>query len=181
MSNRREFEIAFVGLRPGIHEFEFKVEDKFFTSFGEQDFTNLDANIKVTLDKKTGFLQLKFDIDGVADVDCDRCGNTLKKQLWEEFNIIVKMVDDPEVANAEEEDSDVYYIGKTENQLHISNWIYEFINLSIPMQKMCAQETMGGPECNNEVLMMLKKMENEATKESNPIWKGLDKLKGLEE
>ena len=181
MSNRREFEIAFVGLRPGIHEFEFKVEDKFFTSFGEQDFTNLDASIKVTLDKKTGFLQLKFDIDGVADVDCDRCGNTLKKQLWEEFNIIVKMVDDPEVANAEEEDSDVYYIGKTENQLHISNWIYEFINLSIPMQKMCAQETMGGPECNNEVLMMLKKMENEATKESNPIWKGLDKLKGLEE
>lgn len=181
MSNRREFEIAFVGLRTGIHEFEYKIEDKFFAAFGEQDFKNLDANIKLTLDKKTGFLQLKFDIDGAADVDCDRCGNTLKKQLWDEFNIIVKMVDDPNIANAEEEDSDVYYISKTESHLHISDWIYEFINLSVPMQKMCAEDKMGGSQCNNEVLAMLKKMEDEVTNQTNPLWKGLDKIKGLEE
>ncbi|MBC7721154.1 MAG: DUF177 domain-containing protein [Pedobacter sp.] len=180
MSNRREFEIAFVGLRPGVHEFEYKIEDKFFVPFGEQDFTNLNANIKLTLDKQNGFLKLKFDVDGAANVDCDRCGNPLNKQLWDEFNVIVKMVDDPELANSQEEDSDIYYISKTESHLHITDWIYEFINLSIPMQKMCAEETMGGPQCNNEVLAMLKKMEDEVTKEINPIWKGLDKLKGLE-
>jgi len=180
MSNRREFEIAFVGLRPGVHEFEYKIEDKFFVPFGEQDFTNLSANVKLTLDKKSGFLQLKFDIDGVADVDCDRCGNGLKKQLWDEFNIIVKMVDDPEAANATEEDSDIYYISKTESHLYISDWIYEFINLSIPMQKMCDEKEMGGAQCNNEVLAMLKKMEDDIAKQANPLWKGLDNIKGLE-
>ena len=180
MNNRREFEIAFVGLRPGVHEFEYKIEDKFFVPFGEQDFTNLQANVKLTLDKQNGFLKLKFDVDGVVDVDCDRCGNGLKKQLWDEFNIIVKMVDEPEKANSEEEDSDIYYISKTESHLKIADWIYEFINLSVPMQKNCGEEKMGGSECNNEVLMMLKKMEDEVVKESNPMWKGLDNIKGLE-
>lgn len=180
MSNRREFEIAFVGLRLGVHEFEYKIEDKFFVPFGEQDFTNLEANIKLTLDKQNGFLKLKFDVDGRADVDCDRCGNPLSKQLWDEFNIIVKMVDEPEIANSQEEDSDIYYISKTESHLHIIDWIYEFINLSIPTQKMCAEETMGGPHCNNEALALLKKMEDEVTMEINPMWKDLDKLKGLE-
>ncbi len=180
MNNRREFEIAFVGLRPGVHEFEYKVEDKFFAPFGEQEFRNCTANIKLTLDKKNGFLQLKFDVDGKAEVDCDRCGNVLTKQLWDEFNIIVKMVDNPEVMNEQEEDPDIYYISRTESHLRISDWIYEFVSLSVPTQKMCKEDEIGGPQCNNEVLEMLKKMEAEVQKESNPLWKGLDKLKGLE-
>ena len=40
-----------------------------------------------------------------------------------------------------------------------ADWIYEFINLSIPMQRMCSEEEMGGPYCNKEVLEMLKKMD----------------------
>jgi hypothetical protein len=30
MGKRREFEIAFVGLKPGIHEFTYEVDDSFF-------------------------------------------------------------------------------------------------------------------------------------------------------
>ena len=32
MSGKRTFEIAFVGLKPGIHEFNYVVDDKFFAS-----------------------------------------------------------------------------------------------------------------------------------------------------
>ncbi|MBN8838123.1 MAG: DUF177 domain-containing protein [Sphingobacteriia bacterium] len=181
MSNRREFEIAFVGLKPGIHVYEYRIDDKFFAAYGEQDFTNCIVNIKLTLDKKSGFIQLKFDIDGNLDVVCDRCGNTLNKQLWDEFNIIVKMVDGPEVMNEQEEDPDVYYISRSESHLYIADWMYEFISLSIPMQKMCNEEEMGGPQCNTEVLEKLRKMEEEIKKENNPLWKGLEKLKGFEE
>lgn len=181
MSNRREFEIAFVGLKPGIHVYEYRIDDKFFANYGEQDFTNCMANVKLTLDKKSSFLQLKFDIDGNLDVTCDRCGNNLNKQLWDEFNIVVKMVDEPEQMNEQEEDPDVYYISRSESHLYLSDWIYEFISLSIPMQKMCNEEEMGGPQCNNEVLEKLKKMEEEIKRENNPLWKGLEKLKGFED
>lgn len=180
MNQRREYEIAFVGLKPGIHVYEYRVDDKFFVPYGEQDFTNCLANVKLSLDKKTGFMQLKFDVDGTSDVICDRCGNTLPMQLWDEFNIIVKIVDEPEVMNDQEEDPDVYYISRGESHLHLADWIYEFINLSIPLQKMCNEKEMGGPKCNTEVLEKLKKMEQEVQKDTNKVWKGLDQFKNLE-
>lgn len=178
MNFRREFEIAFVGLKPGIHQFEYNIDDKFFANYGNQDFTHCKAAIKLELDKKTGFMFLKFDIDGFADVNCDRCGNTLPLRLWEEFKIMVKLVDNPEQMNEQEEDPDVYYINQSESHLHLADWIYEFINLSIPMQKMCAPEEMGGPQCNKEILAKLAKVEVR-TDEINPLWKGLEQFKDL--
>jgi uncharacterized metal-binding protein YceD (DUF177 family) len=163
-----------------MHVFEYRVEDKFFVPYGEQDFTNCIANIKLSLDKKNGFMQLKFDVDGTVDVICDKCGNTLPMQLWDEFNIIVKIVDEPEVMNEQEEDPDVYYISRGESHLHMADWIYEFVNLSIPLQKMCKEEEMGGAKCNIEVLEKLRKMEEQAQKDSNTVWKGLDRFKNLE-
>lgn len=180
MSQRREYEIAFVGLKPGEHEYNYEITDKFFEPFQQQDFSNCHAKIKLTLDKKTGFMLLKFDVDGSADVVCDRCGNALKLQLWEEFNIVVKLVENPEEMNGQEEDPDVYYLGRNESHLSVEDWIYEFINLSIPMQKMCKEDEIGGPQCNNEVLDRLKKMEEEAKTNSTTIWKGLEQFKDLQ-
>lgn len=181
MSNRREFEIAFVGLKPGIHMYEYRVDDEFFVAYGEQDFTNCAANIKLSLDKKSGFMLLKFDIDGTVKAGCDRCGNTLPLQLWDEFTIIVKMVDEPDSMNEQEEDPDIYYISRGASHLYISDWIFEFINLSIPLQKICSEEEIGGIKCNIEVLEKLKKMEAEATKDSSPtLWKGLEKFKNID-
>ena len=121
---------------------------------------------------------LKFEVGGKADVVCDRCGNMLKKDLWDEFNMLVKLVDDPDEMNAQEEDPDVFYISKTESHLHLNDWIYEFVSLSVPLQKTCSDEEMGGPQCNKEVLAKLKKMEVKATENnSNDLWKGLDKFR----
>lgn len=178
MNFRREFEIAFVGLKPGTHYYEYRVDDKFFSNYGNQDFTHCNAAIKLELDKKSGFMFLKFDIDGIADVSCDRCGNPLPLRLWEEFKLMVKLVDNPDEMNEQEEDPDVYYISRSENHLHLADWIYEFINLSIPMQKMCPPEEVGGPQCNKEVLARLAKVEIKKD-EINPLWKGLEQFKDL--
>ena len=180
MSHRREYEIAFVGLKPGIHEYEYRVDDKFFVPYGEQDFKNCAANVKLSLEKNSGFMQLKFDVDGTVESNCDRCGNSLPFQLWDEFNIIVKLVEDPNTMNEQEEDPDIYYISRSESHLHVSDWIFEFINLSIPLQKMCRKEEMGGPQCNKEVLEKLRKMEEDAQKDTPTLWKGLEKFKDLE-
>jgi hypothetical protein len=45
---------------------------------------------------------------------------------------------------------------------------------------MCSDDEMGGPHCNKEVLEMLKKLE-EQKPSSNPLWKGLEKFKDLED
>jgi uncharacterized metal-binding protein YceD (DUF177 family) len=181
MNYRRTFDIAFVGLKPGIHEFEYDIDDKFFVDYQEQDFKNCKAQVKLTLDKKNGFMLLKFEVGGKLELGCDRCGNPLPLDLWDEFNIVVKMVEDPEEMNEQEDDPDVYYISRGESHINVSDWIYEFINLSIPMQRMCSEEEMGGPHCNKEVLAMLKKMEDvNKSQPGNTVWKGLEKFKDLD-
>ena len=178
MGKRKAFEIAFVGLKPGIHEFRYEVDDAFFAETESREFTNCTAVIKLQLDKKSGFMLLKFEVGGKADVECDRCGNRLTKDLWDEFNMLVKMVDNPEEMNAQEEDPDVFYISRTESHLQLNHWIYEFVSLSVPLQKMCSEEELGGPQCNKEVLEKLRSMEvKEEADNANAIWKGLEKFK----
>jgi uncharacterized metal-binding protein YceD (DUF177 family) len=181
MSRRREFEIAFVGLKPGIHEYNYSIDDKFFEPFQQQDFHKCKAHVKLLLDKKSSFMQLKFEVGGTMEVTCDRCNNNLPLELWDEFNITVKMVEDPELMNGQEDDPDMYYIAQGDSHIDVANWIYEFINLSLPMQKTCQYEKMDGPFCNVAALDLLKKMEPEENiVKENPIWKGLEKFKDLE-
>jgi uncharacterized metal-binding protein YceD (DUF177 family) len=180
MTGRREYEIAFVGLKPGIHLFEYQIDDKFFTAFQQQDFKNCQADVKVALDKKNGFMLLKFEIGGKLEVICDRCNSNLPLNLWEEFHLVVKLVDDPELMNEQEEDPDVYYISRGESHLHLAAWIYEFINLSIPMQKTCEFADMSGPYCNPSARELLKRMNDEKNQQQNPVWKGLEKFKDLD-
>lgn len=181
MSRRRDFEIAFVGLKPGIHEYNYTIDDKFFVAFQQQDFRNCHANVKLLLDKKSSFMQLKFEIGGSLEVTCDRCNSRLPLELWDEFNITVKLVEEPELMNAQEDDPDMYYIAQGESHFDVANWIYEFINLSLPMQKACEFEKMDGPYCNASAMEVLKKMEPvKKESEENPIWKGLEKFKDLE-
>ena len=178
MGKRKAIEIAFVGLKPGIHEYTYQVDDSFFEEAGVTEFSNCLATVKLFLDKKSSFMLLKFEVGGSADVVCDRCGNQLKKDLWDEFNMLVKMVDNPDEMNQQEEDPDVFYISKTESHLHLNEWIFEFVSLSVPVQKLCSAEELGGPKCNKEVLEKLKEMEaSEDASNATAIWKGLEKFK----
>lgn len=179
MSSRREFEIAFVGLKPGVHEYNYQVDDLFFDEFGEQDFVSTNAHVKLLLEKSNSFMMLRFEIGGKTQVTCDRCGNDLPIQLFEEFTITVKMTDDPEVMNEQEEDPDVFYISRGESHIDVKNWLYEFVNLSIPMQKTCEYENMDGPHCNPAAREVLNNMKPEEKKE-NSIWKGLEKFRDMD-
>jgi len=181
MSNRREFEIAFVGLKPGVHEFSYHIDDRFFDEYNEQDFRNPDAEVKLLLEKSNGFMILRFEIGGKAEVTCDRCNNNLPLQLFDEFKVMIKMTDDPAVMNNQEEDPDVYYISRGESHIDVKDWIYEFINLSIPMQKTCEYDNMDGPFCNPTAKEVLRNMRPEENQGTNPIWKGLEKFKDLGE
>lgn len=182
MGNRREYDIAFVGLKSGVHEFNYEIDDKFFANYKETDpvtigFKNCYASIKLSLEKNHSFMLLKFEIGGSVSVVCDRCGNNLPMDLWDEFNLVIKQVENPDEMNQNEEDPDVFYISRTESHIHLEDLIYEFVILSIPNQRMCSDEEIGGPQCNKEILAMLKKMKSTNIENNHPLEKGLEKFK----
>ena len=177
MGSRRKFEIAFVGLKQGDHEFNYELDGEFFKEKGA-DTENITANVKLLLEKNAGFLLLKFVVGGKAEVNCDRCGNLLAVDLWDEFRMVVKLTEDPDKMNEQEEDADVYYISKTESHIDVSDWLYEFVMLSIPMQHICGNDEKGHSLCNEDVLNRLNEMKVKTDEQdANSIWKGLDKFK----
>jgi uncharacterized metal-binding protein YceD (DUF177 family) len=86
------------------------------------------------------------------------------------------MTDEPEKMNEEEGDPDVFYISRTESHLEVKNWLYEFFLLSIPLQKRCKDEEMGGQYCNKEVLARLAAL-NPQPVDNKSVWKNLDQFR----
>lgn len=176
MKNNREFEIAWQGLKPGLHVFEYAVDDRFINNKqADADFKNLNAQIKLSFDKKTNFFLLHFDIDGIITVSCDRCGDEFEMRLWDEFDLLVKLAG--EDVETRDEDADAVFIPRSETVIDISDWLYEFIMLSIPLQKVHPDNADGSPGCNPQALSLLNKLSEHEEEPKNDIWKGLEALK----
>jgi len=177
MPGRRDYDIAFVGLKPGTSEFDFELGNLFFEQEKPTYFTDIQATVKLKLEKNSGFMQLKFEVGGSVDVLCNRCGNPLKIDLWDDFEMLVKLVDNPEEMNDNNDDPDVFFISRTESHLNVKDWLFEFTILSIPAYPECGEDEEGNSKCNQEVLQMLEKLKDNEEKDTNTIWKGLDKFK----
>lgn len=179
MTGKRRFDIAFVGLKPGEHEFLYELDNEFFAGYEGIDFNEAKADVKLILDKKPGFMMLQFDIGGWVHVNCDRCGNDIKIDLWDEFKMLVKLVDNADEMNGQENDPDIYYLDRNESHLHVADWLYEFAMLSIPAVRICPDKEDGISGCNPEVIAKLDELKQQESKPQNEIWKGLENLKGL--
>ena len=178
MKNSRVFEIAWQGLKLGEHELIFDLDDKFLMwKYPETEYKQLNVQIKVTFDKQVNFFMFHFNIDGSLAVPCDRCGEEFELSLWDEFDLLVKL-NDVEDEDQIEEEADVVFISRSETVLDISDWLYEFLMLSIPLQKIHPQDAKGNDTCNPDVLAFLKQSAEALEQENkNTIWKGLDSIK----
>ncbi len=179
MKHNREFEIAWQGMKPGVHEFQYNIDSRFMQEHGEheQDYSNLDVLVKMRFDKQTNFFLLHFDVDGNMQVPCDRCGDEFLLRLWDEFDLIIKLAS--EDATIIDDEDEVVFIPRTETVLDISPWIYEFVKLSIPLQRIHPESLDGISGCNPNALDLLQHLsEEEQHEQVNNIWKGLDALKG---
>jgi uncharacterized metal-binding protein YceD (DUF177 family) len=182
MKHNREFEIAWQGLKPGVHTYQYDLNDRFIQEAGktDADFKDLDAQVTLRFDKKNNFFLCHFDVDGSVTVPCDRCGEDFKLRLWDEFDLVIKLTDSEE-ADEIEDDADVVFIPRNETVLDISGWLYEFVMLSMPLQRLHPDKPNGEPGCNPETLKLLNQLSDPGEEPKNDIWKGLDALKEQKE
>lgn len=179
MKHNREFEIAWQGLKPGPHTYVYDIDDRFMQEREtDESFKDWDARITLVFDKHERFFMLHFDVDGKVMVPCDRCGDEFSLRLWDEFDLVVKLAG--EDADKIEDEDDVVFIPRSETVLDISNWLYEFLMLSVPLQHIHPDKEDGTPGCNPQALSLLDKLSETVEPVANPLWKGLDKLKNAD-
>ena len=155
MKHNREYEIAWQGLKPGPHTYVYDIDDRFMEERNaDESFAEWDVKITLVFDKHESFFMLKFDVDGEVIVPCDRCGDDFKLRLWDEFNLVVKLLG--EDAEQIDEEDDVVFIPRSETVLDISNWLYEFVMLSVPLQHIHPDKEDGSSGCNQQGLESFK-------------------------
>lgn len=171
----RQYDIHFVGLLLGQHNFQFEADEKFFALFPESPVKTGDVKVELQFDKQTAHFELKFNLQGHVQVECDRCTATINYPVINTFTLYVKFED--ENISIENEPEDLIYISRTESTLNVAQYIYEFIIISLPIVKNCDFLEEKYKNCNQEILKKLNESNSAANSNAENIWAGLKNIK----
>lgn len=174
MKKKDRYLIAFQGLKEGEHMFEFAINNSFFEKLEYSDIEKGDLKAVVNLIKGTRHLELEIAIDGNVYVTCDRCLDEYPEEITFDGRLFVKYG-----AEKSDEDDELWVIPESENELDLTHYLYESINLSLPFRKVHPEDEKGNSTCNQEIIEKLEELSIEIEKDeevNDPRW---DKLKDL--
>lgn len=169
MNRLREYHIQFVGLEPGMHQFEFDVNDSFFEHFEFSLIQHGNIHVTAELEKMERMMIFKLGFVGDVMVTCDRCTNEFSCPLSDSQKLIVKLG-----AEYFEESDDVVVIPETDYQFDLSPYIYEFIHLALPARLLHPDDEDGNSTCDPDMLRLLESLH--PTESIDPRWEALKKL-----
>jgi len=171
----KQFSIPFTGLKLGTHQFDYELDDSFFSAFEYSLIKSGNLKVNLELDKQETMLLLKYKVAGTLNLDCDKCLSEFAYPVNLYERQIVKFAGD----ELESDDEEIISLSRKDSEIDISGPLYEMINVSVPYIKNCEQ---AGKECDQEMIDRLEQLsidkqaeENEQT--SDPRWEALNKLK----
>ena len=163
-----DYIINFKGLDVGSHYFEYKIDGTFFEAKGIQDFRKANVTAKVEMIKESTMLVFNFVFHGNVELECDRCLDRYEQQMKGTARLIVKFGD-----KAKEISEEILIVPFEAYQIDISQYLYEFIVLSLPVKHVHPDDKNGFPTCNPE---MLERLEN-LTIKNDTRWDALKNIK----
>lgn len=171
-----EFTIPFRGLKDGIHEYDFKIDKKFFEFFEYSELDNVDLDVHLKMDKQATLMVLDFSLTGEIQTICDRCLDELKLPVSYQDRVVVKYgTEIPDEVYIGEE---AQMVSWDDTEINVSQYIYEFAILSFPPRKVHPTDKKGKSKCNPEMLKQLGEYvkNTEEDGDIDPRWNELKKL-----
>jgi len=146
--------ISLAPLKNGEHSFLFTIDGELFRENNFDDIHEADLKAIVKFNKNSSIIMFNFTIEGTLSVTCDRCGDDFKMSTKMERQLIVK-TDSKE----HREEDDMISITTGEKDIDIAPFVYQYVVLSLPMQRVHGTDKEGNSMCNAEILKKLKKLE----------------------
>jgi len=170
MKHSKEYTIQFKGLKPGMHQFNYLIDKKFFDTYQYDDFIDSKINLVVDFNKKSTLFELFFSISGTVLINCDVSGEEFNQPVKGSLSLIVKFGD--EFNNDNEE---ILVIPHNEYEIDLSQYIYELIVLSVPIKRI-HPGVLDGTLKSKAIDKLEKMQDNAQNNKIDPRW---DKLKEL--
>ena len=141
------FIIPLNGLTAGKNEFFRQAGKEFFDAFENSEILDAHLDADVVVEKSGRYIGVDCDVRGVVVVECDRCLDELEMPVDVEIRLSVKYGDEETSEEPQPGEREVIFIPETEAELDLSQIIYDYVCLSLPMQRIHEEG-----ECNPEVM-----------------------------
>ena len=155
-----KFIIPLNGLAAGESRFSWHAGKEFFEEFGNTEILAADIDIEVVAEKSGRYLGIDCEVDGKVTVECDRCLEDLDIMIGTDIMLSVKYGSEENSDDHQEGEREVLFVPQDEAELDLSQIIYDYVCLSLPMQRVHED---GG--CNPEAMRYYAAGEVEALEE----------------
>lgn len=147
MSKFEQYNIVLKDLNPDeTRQFEFDLDNAYFKKIDSPEVQIGNIIAKVSVQKKMSTFELKFDLNGVISIPCDRCLDSMEQAIHYKEKLLVKFG-----AQFSEED-EIVIVPESDGGINIAWFLYEFIVLNIPIKHVHP-----AGECNKTMVVKLKK------------------------
>ena len=175
MSNLEQFKIDLKSLNEGDGAFEFDLDNAYFEAIDAPVVRRGRLHTSLSIRYTTGCYELDFCTRGTVVLPCDLCLDDMDQEIDTEDHLKVKF------GEGNSEDDDLVILSEDEGILDVSWYIYESIELSIPLRHVHAPG-----KCNPPMMKILKEHsaarsgygDDDAPMDSR--WESLSKLKNKE-
>jgi uncharacterized protein len=165
------YTIMLGGLKEGRHNFDFEINNKFFELFEESEIKEGELHIEAELDKRSNHYDLTIRIKGMVKVECDRCLEMYDQPIICENKLLIKPG-----KSRDDSEADMLTIPADEYDLDISQYIYEFVHLALPLKRVHPPDNKGNSTCDPEMLQKLSEYAIDVEKKRDPRWDALKEL-----
>lgn len=172
MISLKEFNIDLKALSDGNTVRSYTINDGFFETLDTLDVKGGDLDAVVTIHRTSSYFELGFKIKGEVVVSCDKCLDDMSQPIDTEAKLLVRF------GHEYSEEDELVIVAEDDPFLDLSWFIYEFIQLNIPIKHVHAPG-----KCNPAMIKMLQ--EHSTTRSSgrdeeaaiDPRWSKLNELK----
>ena len=177
MKPLKEYTIPFVGLKIGVHQFDYVVDNSFFENFRYEEFNSASIKVDLSFEKKSTLMELNFRAEGVVNVNCDVTNEPFDLPIVNDLFLVIKFGNE-----FNDDNEELLIIPHGEYQVNVQQYIYELIILGVPQKRVHPGVEDGS--LDSDILAKLDELhpgekylnKDQAEKETDPRW---DQLKNL--
>lgn len=170
----KDFNIPFIGLKEGKHQFEYQIDNSFFQLFDFDEFNQTAIKATLEFNKKTTLLELAFNATGSINVNCDVTNEPFDQPIEGNLNLLVKFGNE-----YNDENEEILIVPHGEYEINVAQYIYEMIVLAVPSKRIHPGIKDG--TLQSDILEKLAELQpgtdkKETEEEIDPRWNTLKKL-----
>ncbi len=168
----KEFDIEIFSLGYGSHSYQYSIENSFWSHFDYGLISKSTAKVNLTLEKSETLVKVDLQIKGILQLVCDRSLEEFDHPFEVEKALVFKYgIEEGELG------ADIYIINPSTSVINISQHLYEFIGLQVPIKKLHPRFQEAIDREQDEMVYRDKEGSDGVLRSTDPRWESLKKLR----